>query len=249
MNLSTLLSNRRNGITQFRLILAFFVLFDHGYALNGQEHPNLGAFPISLSSLAVRLFIFLTGLLCFRSALRHNVFRYFTLRASRLLPGYWLCMLISGLIFLPLFFLMGFSDAQTWSQMLTDSLGYISRNLLLFQGEYVPQGWLSDFPIRALNGSLWTLQPEWMAYLVIFFLAPLFLRSLPMAIVAFDMFDLMSVLEPRLFMRILSGLLSGYGFEISTRSHLYLATYLLSGPPGFRKVVTPLISTPGGLRT
>lgn len=129
---------------------------------------------------------------------------------------------------------MGFSDADTWFQMLTDSLGYIYRNLLLYQGEYVPKGWLSDFPIAALNGSLWTLQPEWMAYTVIFFLAPLFLRSWPFAIATFVTFDLMSTLEPRLFMKILGGLLGGYGFEISTRSHLYLATYLLSGLLFFR---------------
>lgn len=227
--LSQLLDTRENGLTQLRLILAFFVLIDHAYALNGYEHPKLLWMPLTLSSLAVRMFIFLSGLLVLRSAWRHNIYRYFKLRAARLMPGYWACLLVTCVLIMPAFFLMGFATSTHWHQLLHDSAEHLFRNALLFQWAYVPAGWLSGFPVPALNGSLWTLQPEWMAYVVILALAPLFLRSVPFSVFTFIAFDLIAAWQPRLFMRVLQVFLGPYGFHVMQRSHLYLAVFLLAG--------------------
>jgi len=102
MLLSQALSNRSNGLTQVRMVLAFFVLFDHAFALNGWLHPPFGYLPMSISQLAVCLLIFLVGLLCFRSAERPGMHRYLLLRAARLMPGHTLVRLLMGLRLPPL---------------------------------------------------------------------------------------------------------------------------------------------------
>lgn len=229
MLLSQALSNRSNGLTQVRLVLAFFVLFDHAFALNGRPHPPLGYLPMSLSQLAVWLFIFLSGLLCFRSAERHGMHRYLLLRAARLMPGYCLCLLLMGLLLLPLFLALGFAADTGWLELPGTTLQFWLKNLLLDQGQFAPPGWLSQFPVRAFKGSLWTLQPEWMGYIVILLLAPLFLRSARVALLCFAAFDLVAALWPKPFRLLLKTLLGGYGFEIDSRSYLHLALYLLAG--------------------
>ena len=223
------LRNRNNGLTQVRLVLAFFVLFDHAFALNGRPHPSVGYLPMSLSQLAVWLFIFLSGLLCFRSAESHGVHRYLFLRAARLMPGYWCCLLLMGMLLLPLFLSLGFAGDTSWTELPGITLQFWLKNLFLDQGQFAPEGWLSAFPVRAFNGSLWTLQPEWMGYIVILLLAPIFLRSARFALICFGLFNLFIAIWPRPFRLLLKSLLAGYGFEIDSRSYLHLALYLLAG--------------------
>ncbi len=234
MQLSELLKNRNNGLTQARLILAFFVLHDHAYAINGIDRPNVPGLPISLSEASVWLFIFLSGLLCYRSAERHNTNRYLVARLGRLMPGYWMCLILTGLIAMPAFKTIGLGGGESWRSMPIEIMHFWEKNLLLTQGQFAPEGWLQSLPVHAFNGSLWTLQPELMGYFVILLLAPILSKSKVVTLISFSILNLAVAFQPNITRRLLENLLGGYGFELSNNSYLKLALFLLAGMVFYR---------------
>ena len=229
MLLSKALRDRENGLTQSRIVLAFFVLFDHAYAINGEIRPNLGSLPISLSEIAVWLFIFMSGLLCCRSAESHSARRYLTLRLGRLMPGYWACLLLTGLLFMPVMHWIGLSGQQSLAQLPKTVAEFWAKNLLLTQGQFAPAGWLESLPVQAINGSMWTLQPEFMGYIIILFLGPCLARKTKESLLTFCGFTVIAVFYPEHLRQILDILLRGYGFELANLSYIKLALFLVSG--------------------
>lgn len=233
MKLSAILKDRDNGLTQSRILLSFFVLLDHQYALLKIPKPALLSGGLSLSSFAVYMFIFMSGLLCYVSRSRNSVPRFMLLRLARIFPGYVTCLAVTSTVFIPLLALLNSKGDGNVLQLapstLRASAEYFFGNLAFTQNIFLPASLEIANPIRAINGSLWTLQPEIMGYLLIAILFPLFAKA-PKVVVALLVLSTVSLaLLPNELRTVLQPLLGGYGFEIGTDSHLYLAVYLLSG--------------------
>ena len=106
MKLNLFLQNKNNGLTQSRLILAFFVLYDHQYAILDAQKPIIFNGMLSFSSLAVYLFMFMSGMLCFESRKRNTNTLYLIKRFARIFPGYCTALLVTSTIFIPIYFLI-----------------------------------------------------------------------------------------------------------------------------------------------
>lgn len=233
MNLSTILKDRNNGLTQSRIILALFVLLDHQYTLFQAPKPGVLNGALTPSAFAVYMFIFMSGLLCYISRSRNSAPRFMLLRLARIFPGYAACLGLSAIVFIPLLGFLGSkgtSDGlQRFPEILKASADYFFGNITFTQNVYLPSSLQLENPVRAINGSLWTLQPEIMGYLLIAILFPLFTLA-PRLFAAILLLGSTSLaLLPNAMRAFLKALLGGYGFETATDSHLYLAVYLLSG--------------------
>ena len=233
MNLKTILLDRQNGLTQSRVILAFFVLFDHHLAVFNVSRPQFYNTPIPLSSFAVYMFIFMSGLLCFESRYRHTTSKFLLNRFARIFPGYFACLLISAIVFIPLMIFISnnsfFLDLAQFKLLVSSSFEYLYKNIAFTQNLYMPSSLNIDLNIGAINGSLWTLQPEIVGYVLIAIMFPLFILIPRMVLVVLISFCVLVFSDPSKAQLLLQPILRGYGFEISTESHLHLGLYLLSG--------------------
>ena len=231
--LNNILKDHSNGLTQSRLILAFFVLLDHQYTLLEIPKPRFLSGGLTLSGFAVYMFIFMSGLLCFVSRSRNSAPRFLLLRFARIIPGYLACLAVTSLLFIPI--LSGLALKANHIYMSYDkrtmlaSADYFLNNFAFTQNIYLPVDLKIENPIRAINGSLWTLQPEIMGYLLIAILFPLFCMVPRLLVMLFGIGVFFLAITPATLRTGLQAVLAGYGFEIGTDSHLLLGVYLLSG--------------------
>jgi peptidoglycan/LPS O-acetylase OafA/YrhL len=233
MKLLSILKDRNNGLTQSRIILSFFVLFDHQYALLQVPRPKFLSGPLTLSSFAVFMFIFMSGLLCFVSRQRNSAPRFLLLRFARIFPGYAVCLAISSLLVIPLLASLAKTSHILPSDLGTStiraSLDYFFGNLAFTQNIYMPATLKINLPVLAINGSLWTLQPEIMGYLLIALFFPLFILIPRFLVLLFGLAASLLAIMPGQLRIGIHAIAGGYGFETGTDSHLFLAVYLLSG--------------------
>lgn len=156
---------RVNALNGLRLLLAGAVVFGHAALLGGYQLP--GPVMLSLSELAVDGFFALSGFLITRSWLRHPDWRrYLWHRALRILPAFWVCLVITAAVLAPLgIVLRGESLTGYWTAS-DGPFGYLWRNWLLWIGQPGIAGspdW-SGYP-GFWNGSLWSLYWEFLCYL------------------------------------------------------------------------------------
>src|ERR1039457_895578 len=91
-------SAKRNSLNFLRLILALAVLFSHSITLGlfGSE-SILGK--TTLGTVAVFGFFGISGFLVAGSAARNNVGRYLWQRFLRIFPAFWICLLVTWVVF------------------------------------------------------------------------------------------------------------------------------------------------------
>lgn len=146
--------SRENNFDIIRLTLAAVVVLFHVGYLSGNS--LLGRLPHYFSGhLAVEGFFAISGFLIFASYERSSSLQdYFTKRAARILPGYWLstafCLAIA-------FYYGSFHVAR-----------FLFANLTFanFLEDAVP-GVFDSNPLTALNGALWTIKIEVMFYILV----------------------------------------------------------------------------------
>lgn len=193
MRLSDLLQRDNNNLDIFRLIAAALVIYGHAYAIAPQEgHSDVLVHLLGYDysgSLAVKLFFFLSGLVVTNSLLhKRDVAQFVMARFFRIWPALLvvtaLCALVLGPLVTALPLADYWSDPQTWR--------YVTGNLRL-SPQYALPGVFADNPhAHAVNGSLWTIELEVGAYLVLlalFLLGVLRLRWLALAIAALVVLD------------------------------------------------------------
>lgn len=193
-----------DNLLLLRLLAAATVIYGHAFAVKAGpvEHDFIASAGwgegIYTASLAVDAFFFISGFLVTGSWLRQqSLRRYLQARAARVLPAYWVLLLLSVLLLGPLYTRLDlhayFADAQTW--------GYLWGNLIYAHRWALP-GVLDSNPNPAsINGSLWTLRPEVMAYLALAGagLLGLLLRPAWFALAVPLVIVLLLVLTPRYF--------------------------------------------------
>lgn len=155
---------RRNSLSALRLLLAGTVALAHTLDLGFGSQPQAGS--TDFGSLAVDGFFVLSGFLVARSYLRLDSLRRFAWhRALRILPGFWACLLGTGLVVAPLLaVLLG----RPWTSVFSgedSAWSYVVANAGLVMTQFTVAG----LPGTAtstdqLDGSLWTLAFEASCY-------------------------------------------------------------------------------------
>jgi len=162
-----------NSFTFLRLALALMVVFGHSYVIGGFGEEPLGRLSRGTSTgreLAVQGFFIISGYLLTHSLLRNpSLTRFFIHRAFRILPGYWLALLVTSLAVAPGLFAMLYPGKLTYGESVTigdyNALGYLGKNWLLWQGQkWILPLFLTNHVQGVMNGSLWSLFYEAACY-------------------------------------------------------------------------------------
>ena len=155
-------------------MLATFVIAGHVYDTSALQITIFHN--ANLASLAVYCFFGISGYLIARSAETHGTLRFLWLRAVRILPGFWVALVMTAFVFGPLVWVVTWHGAphgglgHYFSPPGHDGLppsspfNYVRRNFFL----QIQQIWISGV-IR--NASLWTLFYEFICYVILAALA------------------------------------------------------------------------------
>jgi len=158
--------SRENNFTTMRIILAWFVLYGHSYAIQkttGYEAPFSEIFQgsIWIGTLAVNGFFAISGFLVTASIIRRGAIDYTISRVLRIFPALIVCVLFSvfiiGTIFTKLTLSEYFSDVNT--------LSYLKNMTLFYEIQWKLPGVFTENVETSVNGSLWTLPAEVRCYL------------------------------------------------------------------------------------
>ena len=159
----------RNSIGFLRLGLATSVLVSHAYILGGiKPEPLVGLTggQEGLGSLGVAGFFMLSGFLIAASLERSpSIWRYLWHRVLRIMPAFWVCLLVTALGF---GWLMWWQTSGTLAGYLDHPNGpvsFVANNFWLD----VRQSGIAGLPAGVatagqMNASLWTLWPEFLCY-------------------------------------------------------------------------------------
>ncbi len=152
----------RNALDLLRLGAAWAVLFGHQFALLGLPEPLLlGHY--AWGELGVGVFFFLSGGLVWASWCRDpHCGRFFARRSLRIFPAVVVVVVLTVAVLGPGLTRLSWSDywadAETWAYF---------KTLLLNNQKALP-GVLENNPLaHAINGSLWSLGPECLAYVAL----------------------------------------------------------------------------------
>ena len=155
----TPLSDHRNALDVLRLAAAWVVLFGHQFALLGLEEPLLlGHY--GWGELGVGVFFFLSGGLVWSSWCRDPHWgRFFARRSLRIFPALVVVVLLTVCALGP--WLSRLDWHGYWA---ADGTWRYFKTLLLNNQKGLP-GVFEHTPLAdAVNGSLWSLGPEFLAY-------------------------------------------------------------------------------------
>nr|WP_281373060.1 acyltransferase [Kineococcus aurantiacus] len=150
-----------------RLALATTVAVVHTLLIGTGHQPRTGS--TDLGSLAVDAFFVLSGFLVTRSYLRLGSLRRFAWhRALRILPGFWLSLLLTALVVAPLLAVLEGRPAASVFAGPASALDYLSRNAFL----QIQQFGIAGLPTGGgapdvVNGALWTLFFEASCYAIV----------------------------------------------------------------------------------
>lgn len=158
---------RRNSFDALRLLLAGLVAVDHGAILrSGEVQTHRGA---GLGDYAVDGFFVISGFLVTSSYLRlSSLARFVWHRALRILPGFWVCLLMTALVAAPLIAVLEGKPAASVFSTAPTAVDYVVRNAFLLMRQFGIADLLADNPTpTTLDGSLWTLFYEAVCYALV----------------------------------------------------------------------------------
>lgn len=166
---------RRNSLNALRLGLAALVLLSHGIKFGGSPQDWLGEWTgdvpwtgtgVDIGTVAVDGFFVLSGFLITASYLRTSSLpRFLWHRCLRILPGFWICLLVTAALFAPVIWLVEHGTLRDFPVTGADSASsFVTRNATLLIRQYPIEGLLQG---TSVNGSLHTLFFEFVCYLLV----------------------------------------------------------------------------------
>jgi peptidoglycan/LPS O-acetylase OafA/YrhL len=167
MKLGQVFDPRNNALNAFRLALATGVILWHSFPLTGHEVSFAAARQL-LGDVEVDGFFAISGFLITSSWLSNPRVRdYFVARALRILPGLWVCLIITAFVIAPIGIAIQGGPA-TKLLLSTAPFKYVLENsavlLLKLDIGGTPRG--IPYP-GTWNNSLWTLQAEVFCYIAV----------------------------------------------------------------------------------
>ena len=167
MTLQERFDARRNNFDLIRLMLAAVVAVAHGIIMRTGSQPQFGI--STLGDYALDGFFILSGFLVTRSWLTlNNFWRYAWHRALRIMPAFWVCLLVLALVVAPIAMLL---EGRPLTELFTapDSVQrflLVNAGLMMFQYEIASIFSGNPNPLT-VDGSLWTLILEAGCYCVL----------------------------------------------------------------------------------
>jgi len=162
-------ARQQNAFDALRLLLAGTVVYSHSWLLGGFGEEPFYAWDkhqAIAGEIGVLGFFGLSGFLVGASWQRaRSVGDFFTRRARRILPGYWACLLVTAFALAPAiyFFRRGGLAGYPWFD--AGGATYVLCNVGLYVRQWTIAGVLAGAPYDgSLNGSLWSLFPEFCCY-------------------------------------------------------------------------------------
>jgi peptidoglycan/LPS O-acetylase OafA/YrhL len=164
----------KNCLGVLRLGLALLVIFSHGFRLGEFGSDPFLLFSrgiVTFGGFAVHGFFILSGFLVAQSWARlGRPGVYLAHRILRIMPAYWLCLILTVFLFGPLLAILIKVSGSYW-QSLPSPWCYLMANSILLQkqgdiGQLTAGQEVSGF----LNMSQWTLPWEFLCYLGVLFL-------------------------------------------------------------------------------
>lgn len=150
-----------NNLDALRVFAALMVVHGHGWVLAGGPGPGLWALPFARVGLDV--FFAISGYLVTSSWERDRRPGTFLIkRALRIFPGLIACVLATVFVLGPMFTTL----PLTKYLMTNRTLAYLS-NIALLNELYLPGVFAGLREGGAVNGSLWSLLPEFACYLTV----------------------------------------------------------------------------------
>ena len=234
-----------NSFGVLRLFLASSVIFSHAFYLGGwREDPTLGLTrgQETIGGWAVVGFFVISGYLITKSGASADIVQFLWRRVLRIFPAFWVALAVGALLVGPIVWLnMGRSLGEYMSTAPGGPVGYVTANWKLAIHQWgVHDIFIATTPYgeatgaSVFNGSLWTLEYEWRAYMIIAVLVLLgVLRRAPWLILAclaiFYSAALGAAFAPSIFPRV-SVEFSDRFFVNLTLAFLLGATLAVFGP-------------------
>lgn len=155
---------RRNHLSTIRLALAVTVAVIHAMEIGFGHQPSIGS--STFGDLAVDAFFVLSGFLLTGSYLRLNsVRRYAWHRFLRIMPAFWVCLLVIAVLVAPLIAWLQGRAALSVFTGAQSSVDFLLGNAFLLIRQFGIAGLPVGVPqVGVLNGSLWTLFYEAICY-------------------------------------------------------------------------------------
>ncbi|WP_426624827.1 acyltransferase family protein [Leifsonia sp. McL0607] len=166
----TVFDPRRNSIGFMRLVMATAVIVSHAWPLGGFG-TDPGRANNNIGFLAVEGFFALSGFLITRSGERLSSGRFLWHRLLRIMPAYWVCLVVIVLIFAPIVWRAshGLTEYPTATP---NPIGFVLNDFLLSNNQQQIGDTLASNPYPTLwNGPIYTLPYEFACYLIILALA------------------------------------------------------------------------------
>ncbi|GAA2849270.1 O-antigen acetylase [Actinoplanes cyaneus] len=165
-----------NSFGFLRLLFAFAVLVSHSLPLGyGEPDPGGGLShgQTGLGEIGILGFFTISGFLITRSAGRVPLPRYLWHRGLRILPGLWVCLIVTALVFAPVVALIERGSLTGVFSEPGGPFGYVVNNAAIAIRQYGISGLLLDTPYGKLtgssvfDGSLWSLLYEVLCYFMV----------------------------------------------------------------------------------
>ena len=167
-------SPRHNSFNFIRLAFCLMVIFSHAIPLGGFGDEWVLGGRITMGNLAVYGFFCLSGFLIAGSATRNRTGRYLWQRFLRIMPAYWLCLIVTAFIIGALAWihqphLSSCSIISCYYTVGHDGpSSYVYHNFLLGVNQYNVATTPAGGPVPFFwNNSVWTLLPEVCCYLIL----------------------------------------------------------------------------------
>ncbi len=177
---------RRNNFDALRLLAAASVIFSHSFLIaeGTQKHEWLIRLTGNQSILGlcgVFVFFAISGFLVTQSFEQTaDPLRFLAKRALRIFPGLFVASLISAFVLAPIVTTLAPSDYFSRPQ----PYQFVVGNTLLYQVVHELPGvmFVNNSAGLEVNGSMWTLRPEFIMYLMVLGLGVSRLLTLPVAL-------------------------------------------------------------------
>lgn len=162
-----------NNFDIIRILFAWFVIVSHSYVLNGDGPTDpLASLTNSymiFSFIGVKGFFIISGYLIFQSLQRsHSIADYLTKRILRIFPGLIVVLVVT------LFAVYFIYPTHDRPYLLNPTIyKYFLGNSILFMPHFFINGVFENQFSHAVNGSLWTIEFEFLFYIVLLLLFPI----------------------------------------------------------------------------
>ncbi|ASL15901.1 acyltransferase family protein [Mycobacterium intracellulare] len=166
MTLGEVFDPRKNALNAWRLTLAIGVVLWHSFPLTGRM--PFAVFVQLLGLGCVDGFFAISGYLIVSSWLRNpKVLPYFMARCLRILPGLWICLIITAFVVAPIGVAIQ-GDSAAKLLLSSESVYYVLKNSAVWMFQYDIAGTPRGIPVSGMwNGSIWTLGWEGLCYIAV----------------------------------------------------------------------------------